>query len=336
MRRFNDAISDYDNAIDLRAEYPEVEWNKGLIQLLQGDFKNGWQSYEWRWKTEKYLKLRRDFTQPQWVGHPPLAGKTIVIHSEQGIGDTIQFCRYLPLVSALGARVVFEIQKPLLGFVQRLPGVGGFLIQGDLLPEADFHCPLLSLPLALGTTLETIPPPSGDLRADPNRVARWAEVLGEKQRKRIGLVWSGNVQHSNDHNRSIPLSLIVDSLPAQYDYISLHKEVRDSDRNILSLHSYIKYFGPEIQDFSDTAALCALMDLVISVDTSVAHLSGTLGRPTWVLLPYLPDWRWLLDRDDSPWYPSVKLYRQTGVGDWKSVLAQVNTSLELLHLEGLS
>jgi hypothetical protein len=195
----------------------------------------------------------------------------------------------------------------------------------------DFHCPLLSLPLAFETTLASIPSPLRYLEPDPHNLAMWSKRLGHKTRPRIGLVWSGNPKHTNDHNRSIPLASILSDLPAKFDYVSLQREVRDSDQALLDSHPEIRHFGAELEDFTDTAALCTLMDLVISVDTSVAHLSGALGRPTWILLPYLPDWRWLLDRVDSPWYSSVKLYRQASTGHWDPVVEQVK--MDLVQIE---
>ena len=227
--------------------------------------------------------------------------------------------------------VVFEVPRVLAGLLRKLPGVGQFVVQGDPLPPVDFHCPLLSLPLGFETTLATIPSPQSYLESDAEKLAMWSKRLGQKNRPRIGLVWSGNSRHSNDHNRSIPLASILSDLPAKFDYVSLQREVRDSDQALLDSHPEIRHFGAELEDFTDTAALCTLMDLVISVDTSVAHLSGALGRPTWILLPYLPDWRWLLDREDSPWYSSVKLYRQASTGHWDPVVEQVK--MDLVQIE---
>ena len=325
--RFAEAFDQYDRAIRLEPALAEAHWNKGLTQLLLGDFRNGWRSYEWRWKTKDYLRTAQDFAQPLWVGQGSLAGKTILVHCEQGLGDTIQFCRYLPLLAARGARVVLTLPRVLLGLLQNLPGVDQFVVQGEALPPTDVHCPLLSLPLAFETTLATVPSPRGYLKPDPLKLARWSDWLGEKTKPRIGLMWSGNAQHKNDHNRSIPLASLLSCLPAPFEYISLQREVRDADQRLLDLHPEIRHVGLGLEDFTDTAALCALMDLVISVDTSVAHLSGALGRPTWVLLPYLPDWRWLLEREDSPWYSSAILHRQAVAGDWGAVLDQIRRDL---------
>jgi tetratricopeptide (TPR) repeat protein len=325
--RFSDAFNSYDHAIRLEPALAEAHWNKGLTQLLLGDFGNGWCSYEWRWKTKESLRAGRHFAQPLWVGQEPLAGKTILVHCEQGLGDTIQFCRYLPLLAAQGASVVFELPQVLLGLLQNLSSVDRFILQGVALPRTDIHCPLLSLPLAFKSTPDTFPSRGGYLEPEPLKLARWSDWLGEKTKPRIGLVWSGNEQHKNDHNRSIPLASMLPHLPAQFEYVSLQREVKYSDQCHLGLNPQIRHVGAGLEDFTDTAALCSLMDLVISVDTSVAHLSGALGLQTWVLLPNLPDWRWLLNREDSPWYSTARLYRQAADRDWGKVLARVSAAL---------
>jgi tetratricopeptide (TPR) repeat protein len=337
LGQFASAIKLYDRATHLDPDLAEAHWNKGLTELLLGDFEAGWSLYEWRWKTREYLKHSPTFAQPLWLGQEEfggvegLSGKTILVHSEQGFGDTIQFARYLPLLAELGARVVFELPEVLLGTLQGIPGVDAFVVQGQalppLLPAADFHCPLLSLPLAFKTTLESIPTPGPYLKADAQKVEQWSVRLGSKSRPRIGLVWSGNSKHKNDHNRSLSLELLLSELPERFDWVSLQREVREADQQVLELRPSVRHFGAELKDFTDTAALCALMDLVISVDTSVAHLSGALGRPTWVLLPNVPDWRWLLDRDDSPWYSCLKLYRQPAPGEWVSVFQRLSNDL---------
>jgi hypothetical protein len=330
LDRFDEALMSYGKAIGIRPDYAEAFRNKGLLQLLLGDFLNGWRAYEWRWRCKDRFRARRDFEQPLWLGEESLSGKTILLHSEQGLGDAIQFCRYIPLVAALGATVVFELPGSLVGLLRGVEGVDRFVVLGEVLPEVDFHCPLMSLPLAFGTTLGSIPLPARGIDADAGNTAFWSGRLGEKTRPRIGVVWSGNSQHANDHNRSVSLPKLLSHLPAGYEYVSLQREVRESDQSVLDSSFQIRHFGYELEDFTDTAALCGLMDLVISVDTSVAHLSATMARPTWILLPYLPDWRWLLGRQDSPWYPSARLFRQACAGDWGSVLSELGHELTLL------
>ena len=305
LGQLDEAIASYNRAIAIRPGYADACWNKSLALLLAGRFAEGWALYEWRWALESLPSPRRDFPQPLWLGKEPLAGKTILLHSEQGWGDTIQFCRYARLVAALGARVVLEVDPPLEALLKGLEGVSAIALKGAALPPPfDYHCPLLSLPLAFQTELDTIPNPRAYLAADAGLRAKWAQRLGEKTRPRIGLVWSGRATHTNDRNRSVALGGLMAHLPSECQYVSLQREVRDADRAVLEAHGEILHFGEELRDFAETAALCELMDIVISVDTSVAHLAAALGREVWVLLPKNPDWRWLMDRNDSPWYPT--------------------------------
>ncbi len=322
------AVASYDQAIALQSDYGQALFNKSLSLLLRGDFSIGWKLYEWRWEDVNSQARKRNFAQPLWLGDAPLAGKTILLHSEQGYGDTIQFCRYAAVVAAQGARVILEVQKGLLGLLSGLDGVAELLERGMPLPAFDYHCPLMSLPLACRTALETIPGRQPYLRRDAGKVQHWSTRLGAKTKPRVGITWSGSAAHSNDSNRSIALSTWLPYLTGDCDYISLQKDVRESDQTALAQHSPLRHFGEDLQDFGDTAALCSLMDVVVCVDTSVAHLSAALGIATWVLLPQVPDWRWLVDRDDSPWYPCITLYRQSTRGDWPGVLTRVAADLK--------
>jgi len=320
LNQLEAAVASYDRAIAINDRYVEAYCNKAVAQLLAGDLDNGWINYEWRRKRHP-----GNFSQPPWLGKESIAGKSILLHSEQGFGDTLQFCRYVPLVSALGAQVIFEVDGPLMSVMASLEGISCLVEKGGVLPSFDYQCPLLTLPLAFKTRVETIPAPTRYLRADTARVERWQGKLGETTKPRIGLVWTGSTVLNN--NRSIALAEWIPQLPPGFDYVCLQKEVRPEDRSVLRAHPRIASFPDELDDFGDTAALCECMDLVISIDTSVAHLSGALGRKTWILLPLNPDWRWLLNRDDSPWYPSVTLYRQAKLGDWSGVLETVNAQL---------
>ena len=326
LRRLGEAVTSYDKAIVIRPDFAEAHWNKSVTLLLAGDFEQGLKLFEWRWEVEDSGSPKRNFPQPLWLGVEDIAGKTILLHAEQGLGDTIQFCRYAKMVKSLGARVVLEVPSSLSGLLNGLEGVDTLVQTGQALPEFDYHCPLMSLPLAFKTELLTIPSPSPYLCADANKLEQWSAKLGERNKPRVGLVWSGSTTHKNDQNRSLTLQELLACLPKNYEYLSLQKEVRQIDVELLA-GSGIRHYGQELKDFSDTAALCALMDIVISVDTSVAHLAGALGKPAWVLLPYVPDWRWLLDRDDSPWYESVRLYRQGEDRQWESVLQNVAQQL---------
>ena len=330
--RYEEAIHNYKKAISIDPEFVDAHANLSTGLLLLGNYEEGWLEYEWRSKSEVLNKSVgiRNFDQPLWLGKEPLKDKTILLYAEQGLGDTIQFCRYVPLVSALGAKVILEVHPSLVPLLYDLDGVSQIIAKDSKLPEFDYQCPLLSLPLAFKTTLETIPSSPSYITSNQNKVAIWQAQLGEKTKPRIGLVWSGSTTHKNDHNRSLTLARLLPYLSPSYEYISLQKEVRDIDQELLNKCEIIKQFGDQLQDFTDTAALCGLMDLVISVDSSVAHLAAAMGISTWVLLPYNPDWRWLLNRDDSPWYHSVKLYRQPLVDDWNSVLEKIQADKNFL------
>jgi tetratricopeptide (TPR) repeat protein len=319
LNRIEESLASYDRAIAIRPDHADTYFNKALILLLDGQFETGWKLNEFRWKTTSKKLEFRAFNQPLWLGSQSLAGKTILLHAEQGLGDTIQFCPYTKSVKALGASVLLEVPKPLMGLLKQLEGVDILIESGSTLPAFDYHCPLMSLPLAFKTNLENIPNPEAYLTNSADQREVWSQRLGTKVKPRVGIVWSGNPSHNNDRNRSLSLERLTQQLPTVFEYVSLQKDIADSDREMLEVRK-IKFFGENLHDFSDTAALCDLMDIVISVDTSVAHLAGALGKATWVLLPYAPDWRWMLDRDSSPWYASVKLYRQSHDMNWGPVL----------------
>ena len=329
LNRVDDALASYDRAVELEPEFAAAQYNRSLALLLAGDYLRGWPSYEWRWQNADKLRLiePRQLGRPLWLGRESLAGKTLFVYGEQGYGDTLQFCRFARSVQELGATVVLEAQAPLVGLLKTLDGVTQVVARGDSLPEYDYQCPLMSLPLALKTTIAGIPAPVRYLRGDPTKIARWRERLTGPGEKRIGLAWSGNPMQGNDQNRSTRLAEWIPYLPREFHYISLQKDIRATDLATLEANPWISRFDSELHDFSDTAALCECLDLVISVCTSTAHLGGALGRPTWVVLPFAPDWRWLLTRNDSPWYPSARLFRQPAMGDWNGVLSCVAEEL---------
>ncbi|MBT8583626.1 tetratricopeptide repeat protein [Polynucleobacter paneuropaeus] len=332
LGRFNEAIAHYDQSLNLKPDYAEALWNKSLILLLQGDFENGLPLYENRWRSEKASEAagKRIFDKPLWLGEGSLADKTILLYGEQGLGDLIQFCRYVKLVADLGARIILEVPQALASLMDNLDGVYQLILKGQELPTHDYQCPILTLPLVFKTkTINSIPGINRYINLDNklDKVAWWSKRLGVKTKLRIGLVWSGSTQHKNDHNRSLALKTLLPYLPEGFQYISLKNELCEADLSILQGNLWILNYAHYLNDFSDTAALINNLDLVITVDTSVAHLSATLGKKTWVLLPYIPDWRWLLDRDDSPWYPSIKLYRQSAAGDWAPVFEKIKENL---------
>jgi Flp pilus assembly protein TadD len=330
LQRIDEALQSYDRALELRPDLAEAHWNRALCRLLVGDFTRGWEEYEWRW-AYPHLKAqigeRRRYTQPLWLGAEPLQGKTILLYGEGGLGDTLQFCRYAKLAADAGARVILEVPAALLALLKNVAGASQVVEQGAALPAFDFHCPLPSLPLAFKSGLNAIPASDSYIACSAAKLAEWEARLGERAKPRIGLVWSGGRNHRNDRNRSIALGELIEYLPRQYQYVSLQKETRQSDEGALGSHGDILRFDGQLNDFSDTAALCQLMDVVVSVDTSVAHLAGAIGKPVWVMLPFVPDWRWLLDREDSPWYPSARLFRQEKAGDWAGVLGKVQSAL---------
>jgi Glycosyltransferase family 9 (heptosyltransferase) len=240
----------------------------------------------------------------------------------------MQFCRYAPQVAARGARVVLEVQEPLRGLMATLPGIAQVIGRGETLPDFDIHCPMLSLPKAVATELATIPGATPYLHASAERLAHWNGRLGVKDRPRIGLAWSGRPTHKNDHNRSIVLATFLEILAGvNATVVSVQRDVRGVDADVLRQRPDIVHFGEELKDFADTAALIANLDLVVAVDTSVAHLAGALGKPVWVLLPFVPDWRWLLNREDSPWYSTARLFRQDASRRWDGTIARVNAAL---------
>lgn len=327
LNQLNSAIADYTATARLDPQHAEAFWNASLALLTGGDYKNGLILYEWRWRRAGFAGLQRNFDKPLWLGKEPIAGKTILLHCEQGLGDAIQFVRYVGLLKSAQARIVLEAPASLMRLFQTLKDVDQLVMRGELLPEFDVHCPLLSLPLAFKTEINTIPLSGKYIDANQGKVSGWAARLGAKTKPRIGLIWSGSVGHQNDANRSISLKDLLPVLDNRFEYVCLQKEIRPSDLAFLE-SAPIQVLAQEIEDFEDTAALCELMDLIIGVDTSVAHLAGALGRPTWILLPFAPDWRWLLNRSNSPWYRSVKLYRQDDAREWGNVFNALRADLK--------
>lgn len=327
--RWRDALESYDRAISINPLYAEAQYNRSLALLFLGDFERGWLSYEWRWQVAARLGIGelRHFTQPLWLGEESIAGKRLLLHSEAGLGDTLQFCRYAAPAAGRGATVYLEVQPPLVELLDHLKGVSRVIAKGSALPAFDYHCPLMSLPLAFETTLQSVPAIVQYLRSDEEKVARGLSRRAQSRRPRIGLTWSGNPNNPIDRRRSISLVDWAAQLPSEFDYFCLQRDVRETDRTALLSSASIRFFNDDDLDFVNTAALCECMDIVLSVDTSLAHLSASLGKRTWILLPFTPDWRWMQDRDDSPWYPAAKLYRQKAPGDWHEVFARVAADL---------
>ena len=327
LRRPREALESYDRVLAINPDNAEVHVDSALCRLLIGDFQAGWAEYEWRWRIPALQADRVKFDAPAWLGKESLDGKTILLWCEQGLGDGIQFCRFAKLVAAQGAKVMLWTHAPLETLMVGLEGVDAVLRNGDRMPATDYHCPLLSLPLAFDIDLDSIPAEPQYLYADPERVAHWSARLGPRHRPRVGLAWSGNPDHRGDRHRSIALEQFINLADGPFEFVCLQKEIRDTDRPFLQQRPAIRLFCDELTDFDDTAALIQHMDLVIAVDTAVAHLAAALGRPLWILLSAMSEWRWLLDRSDSPWYPTARLFRQPRPGDWQSVFDAVRREL---------
>jgi tetratricopeptide (TPR) repeat protein len=325
LDRWDEALAAYDQAIALKPDYAEPHWNKGIILVRGGDYEKGWPLLEWRWRNPQSAPARR-FDQPLWLGEEPLAGKTLLVHAEQGLGDTISMLRFAPMLAARGARVLLSAPKALHGLAASVDGVAEVLGPEPPADGFDLHCPAMSLPLALGIRLETLPA-DPYLSAPAAKVEEWKARLGPRTRRRIGLTWSGNSDQKDDRSRSIALEKLLPLLDADADFFSLQKAYRPADAALLGADGRIRDCSGDLEDFTDTAALAGQMDLVISVCTSVAHLSGALGLPTFVLLAKSADYRWHRDRTDSPWYPTARLFRQSRAGDWEGVIAEVAAAL---------
>jgi len=331
LSQMNLALKDLKKAISLKPDYPEANSTMGVTLLLTGNFSKGWEQYEWRWKDLSDPSVIRSFKQPLWDGKKSLKGKSILLYSEQGLGDTIQFSRYILLIKALGAKVILETHMELLNIVGSIDSNITVILMGQTLPHFDFQCPLLSLPLKFGTGLKNIPSPNRYIWADKRIVPKWKKKIGSQKKPLIGLAWEGNPLHKNDYNRSILLAELIPHLPKKYEYIGLQKDIRESNLKTLKRSSMIDNLIDNNVSMDDTAAIIENLDIVISVDTSVAHLSASMGKPTWILLPFVPDWRWLLNRNDSPWYKSVKLFRQEKRGNWELVFKDLNKKLNVLY-----
>ncbi len=336
LMRIDEAIESYDQALALKPEAIQPLFNKSLSLLMRGDYIEGWKLFESRRNTA-IDKSFKPLPQPEWSGHESLLGKTILVQSEQGLGDTLQFCRYVKLLAQKSAHVVLEVRAPLVELLRNLEGLHQIVKKGDPLPDFDFHISTMSLPHAFGTDLTSIPADIPYIRANPEKAAGWRDRLGPKTKLRVGLVWNGGLRNDPalriaNARRNVPLDLIVTLNLPNIEFYSLQKgepaesEFRERAAALWptpNLHNFVS----DLNDFSDTAALIENLDLVITVDTSTAHLAGAMGKPVWILNRFDTCWRWMRERTDSPWYPTVKLYRQKTHGDWAPVLAQVKEDL---------
>ena len=321
--RRSDALAAYDRALRIAPEDAALRLNAGLLQLTVEDFEQGWRNFEWRWKAPAERPFVRDCEAALWSGQEDVQGKRLLIQAEQGLGDTIQFIRYAPLLAAMGAQVVVDAPASLQALLGAVEGVDQVVAPGQDLPPTDFRCPTMSLPLALGVLTPLSARKGGYLAVDPHSQRKWNNRFEPYDRPLVGLAYAGNASHTNDRNRSIDLCELISHLPVGPRYIVLQTDIRDGDADCFAARDDIEWLGPELADFMDTAAASMCLDLIVTVDTAIAHLAGALDRPTHVLLPFEPDWRWGFDRSTCLWYPSLTLHRQLRSGDWSDPLQAV-------------
>lgn len=327
LRYYEEALSFYDKALSLNPNFHDARWNKASTQLVLGNFQEGLLNYEFRWKKSKDQGYKYSEIPPL-LSSENLTGKKILIWSEQGYGDTLQFSRYIPLLLERGAEVIFEVQKPLLSLLKE--NIDCEVVENyESSPNVDYQSPLLTLPLIFKTTLDSIPPVNPIITPSKKSLEKWGKTLVNLPKKiNIGFACSGNPGHIHDRNRSMPLSNFLPLLNiANLNLIQMG--VRPGDEECLREHPEIQYFGDQFEDFEDTAALISSMDLIISVDTSLVHLAGTMGKKVFLLLPFSPEWRWMTDGEKSPWYPSARIYRQTEMGAWGPLIQQIEDHLKL-------
>ena len=327
LNRHEEAIASFDKALAIDKNYGDAHFNAALSLLALGNFRRGFADYEWRWKRTGMTDARRGYRGRLWLGEYPIDRRTILLLAEQGLGDTIQFIRYAPLLAQMGANVVLEVQPELKALLSTVSGVASCHARGETLPAFDVYCPLGSLPLALKTETSSVPATLPYVRTDDAQIAKWRPALEGLPGKRVALTWAGHARHANDRNRSIDLKLLEPLFKCEgISFVSIQRDLRGDDAARLAQFG-ITDFGPRLADMTDTAAVLALTDLLVSVDTSVVHLAGAMGREAWVMLPFMPDWRWTLTNERSPWYPTMRLFRQGAPGDWPNVIATVRDAL---------
>ncbi len=330
-----EALACYEQAITLEPDYADAHLNRALAWLLAGQYEQGWPEFEWRWRCPGYALA--PCAAPRWQGQP-LQGQTILLRAEQGLGDTLQFIRYAALVKQRGGRVLVECQQPLLQLLARCPGIDGLVARGATPSEkVDVQAPLLSLPCLFGTTLATVPAPIPYLSADPCLVEHWRQQLCPLPAFKIGIAWQGSLLYRSDRARSIPLTAFAPLGRLKgVQLISLQKGLGTEQLRDVADHLAILDLGSRLDEtagaFMDTAAVMHSLDLVLTCDTALGHLAGALGVPVWLALPFVSDWRWLLHRDESPWYPNVRLFRQREPGNWPEVFERIAAEIRQLYL----
>jgi hypothetical protein len=324
LGRDQDALANYQRALAVRPDYADAHYAESFVRLRLGDFRAGFVKYEWRWRRSELASYRRDLGKPLWLGEASLAGKTILLHAEQGFGDTIHFARYAPLVAQQGATVILEVQPALKELLAPLAGT--IIGRGEKLPAFDCHCPLLSLPLAFRTDLDTIPARGPYIAAATDRVASWRSRISPG--RAVGIVWCGNPSFRNERNRSMSFADVAPLLRTPgINFVSLNPGLPPDQVAALAELPNVTHVAADFRDFADTAAVIENLGLVVTTDTATAHLAGAMGKPVWIMLSCGPDWRWLMGRDDCPWYPTARLFRQPKPGDWSSVVDRLRAEI---------
>ncbi|HTH94073.1 MAG TPA: tetratricopeptide repeat protein [Rhodocyclaceae bacterium] len=337
LKQHDKALEQFAFARGLAPGFADIDLEEALARLVLGQFEEGWAKYESRWTYSKARPLRH-VGIPAWQGQYPLVGKRLLIWAEQGLGDSIQFSRYLPALRQFGCDVVFEVQADLALLLRDAFPECQVVAQDDPLPACDYQCPLLSLPLVFKTTLASIPSRPAYLTPPALALQLWQTKLKSRLSSNalnIGIAFSGNRAHVNDHERSMTLQDVL-PLTEHVHLFIIQKHLSDADSEIVNGNDRLTFVGDDLHDFTDTAAMVEQMDLIVTVDTSLAHLAGAIGKPVWILLPWAPEWRWLLERTDSPWYPSARLFRQPRYRDWASVIEDVLNAVRRFPASNLS
>ena len=320
--RWDSAMYSFDTALAIDPNSIDATWNKALLALSTGDYATGFKLYETRWENASLNLKKNHLMNKIWLGEKNLSGKTILLHAEGGLGDTIQFARYVNLF-ATDVNVLMQCHQQLVDTFRNSNLRCEVFAFGDIVPRFDYHCPLMSLPLAFGTSFENVPSDSPYIFPQADRVAQWNNILGPSKKKRVVICWRGNKNHTNDQNRSIPLEKIIEAFKPCYEWISVQKELLAEERSLLRVHDHIRHFGDEIKTFSDTSAVCHLADITLSVDTSVGHIAGAIGSRVALMVPFCPDWRWNVSGQTTPWYPNHRIIRQMEPGNWDGVISEI-------------
>jgi len=317
---FDKALEDFKTSTKLKSDFADGYWNQSLIHLMKEEYEKAWPLYEYRWQSKNFPSEKRNFEEPLWLGEQSLEGKTILIHSEQGFGDTIQFSRYIKLLRNKKCKILLEVEQPLINLMRSLLPRENIFQKGDALPKFDFHCPLLSLPLVFKTNVNSVPFSTPYLTTNQDRVSWWEAFLGSTEKPRVGLCWRGNPNHPNDKRRSVYLGDVIDTLRPEFEWLSLQYKITEEEAGIIDSSQKIQHFGELIGDFAETAAFCKNLDAIICVDTSVAHLAGSQGSRVFLLLAEVADSRWHARGSTTPWYKNVTILRKNGNEDYRELL----------------